>query len=157
MFHGLHRLDTDSSGYPEAGGVKRHSNHIPEPAPSVRNGGFVYAPFVCFDLPVLIARRVHVGSFLSEGEAGAFTLACSALCVVGAVQVVRPAFVFGKNGSTDAKWYRRSMTSFVTSYLFGESLAIGCAVVTVVMQAGAYVSLRSLQKVPHLVVMNYFC
>jgi drug/metabolite transporter (DMT)-like permease len=78
------------------------------------------------------------------------------VCVVGAVLVVRPSFLFGKNGSTDAKWYRRSMTSFVTSYLFGESLAIGCAVVVVFMQAGVYVSLRSLQKVPHLVVMHYF-
>ncbi|KAE8896913.1 hypothetical protein PF005_g12390 [Phytophthora fragariae] len=93
--------------------------------------------------------------FLKE-KPGAFALGCSALCVVGAVLVVRPAFLFGKNGSTDAKWYRRSMTSFVTSYLFGESLAIGCAVVVVFTQAGAYVSLRSLQKVPHLVVMQYF-
>ncbi|KAE9043972.1 hypothetical protein PR002_g3063 [Phytophthora rubi] len=83
--------------------------------------------------------------FLKE-KPGAFALGCSALCVIGAVLVVRPAFLFGKNGSTDAKWYRRSMTSFVTSYLFGESLAIGCAVVVVFTQAGAYVSLRSLQK-----------
>ncbi|KAL4158496.1 hypothetical protein PRNP1_004272 [Phytophthora ramorum] len=85
-----------------------------------------------------------------------FTVACSVVCVAGAILVVRPAFLFGKDGSTDAKWYRRSMASFVTSSLFGESLAIGCAAVVVFMQAGAYVSLRSLQKVPHLVVMHYF-
>ncbi|UIZ29382.1 hypothetical protein KXD40_003413 [Peronospora effusa] len=93
--------------------------------------------------------------FLNE-KPGVFEVGCSMVCVVGAVLVVRPAFLFGKNGSTDTKWYRRSMSSFVTSYLFGEWLAIGCAVVVVCMEAGAYVSLRSLQKVPHLVVMHYF-
>ncbi|KAG1708993.1 hypothetical protein DVH05_022625 [Phytophthora capsici] len=97
-----------------------------------------------------------MAAFILKEKPGGFTVVCSMLCVIGAVLVVRPAFLFGKNGSTDAKWYRRSMTSFVTSYIFGESLAIGCAVVVVFTQAGAYVSLRSLQKVPHLVVMHYF-
>ena len=78
------------------------------------------------------------------------------MCVSGAVLVVRPRFLFGRDGSTDAKWYNRSMTSIVTSYLFGESLAIGCAIFVVLMQTGAHLSLRSLRKVPHLVVMHYF-
>ncbi|CAI5743211.1 unnamed protein product [Peronospora destructor] len=102
--------------------------------------------------PLLAAVLVN----LLDEKPGVFEVVCSVLCVVGAVLVVRPAFLFGKNRSTDTKWYRRSMTSFVTSYLFGEWLVIGCAVVVVFMEAGAYVSLRSLQKVPHLVVMHYF-
>ncbi|KAG7378743.1 hypothetical protein PHYPSEUDO_009719 [Phytophthora pseudosyringae] len=97
-----------------------------------------------------------MAAFFLKEKPGGFTVACSVLCVAGAVLIVRPAFLFGKNGSTDAKWYHRSMTSFVTSYLFGESLAMGCAVVVLFMQAGVYVSLRSLQKVPYLVVMHYF-
>ncbi|ETI51735.1 hypothetical protein F441_04980 [Phytophthora nicotianae CJ01A1] len=97
-----------------------------------------------------------MAAFFLKEKPGLFTVVCSVLCVTGAVLVVRPAFLFGKNGSTDAKWYHRSMTSFVTSYLFGESLAVGCAVVVAFMQAGAYVSLRSLHKVQYLVVMHYF-
>ncbi|RLN90514.1 hypothetical protein BBJ28_00011566 [Nothophytophthora sp. Chile5] len=85
-----------------------------------------------------------------------FTVGCTLVCVVGAVLIVRPTYLFGKDGSTDAKWYRRSISSWVTSRLFGEWLAISCAVLVVFAQAGAYVSLRSLQKVPHLVVMHYF-
>ncbi|RLN57891.1 hypothetical protein BBJ29_005866 [Phytophthora kernoviae] len=93
--------------------------------------------------------------FLKEKPSVA-TVGCAVVCIAGAVLVVRPAYLFGEKDSTDAKWYRRSMTSIVTSYLFGELLAISCAVVVVFMQAGTYVSLRSLQKVPHLAVMHYF-
>ncbi|RLN96402.1 hypothetical protein BBJ28_00014467 [Nothophytophthora sp. Chile5] len=85
-----------------------------------------------------------------------FTVGCALVCVVGAVLIVRPTYLFGKDGSTDAKWYHRSISSLVTSHLFGESLAISCAVLATFTQAAAYVSLRSLQKVPHLVVMHYF-
>ncbi|CAI5702411.1 unnamed protein product [Peronospora effusa] len=73
--------------------------------------------------------------FLNE-KPRVFEVGCSMVCVVGAVLVVRPAFLFGKNGSTDTKWYRRSMTSFVTSY-------------SVRRVVGYW-------KVPHLVVMHYF-
>lgn len=97
-----------------------------------------------------------MATFFLKEKPGVFTAVCSALCVAGAVLVVRPAFLFGKSGSTDAKWYHRSMASFVTSNLFGESLAVGCAVVVAFMQAGAYVSLRSLHKVEYLVVMQYY-
>ncbi|KAG7396685.1 hypothetical protein PHYBOEH_001914 [Phytophthora boehmeriae] len=93
--------------------------------------------------------------FLKE-KPSVSTAFCAAISITGAVLVVRPAFLFGAKDSTDAKWYRRSMASLVTSYLFGESLAIFCAVVVVITQAGAYVSLRSLQKMPHLAVMHYF-
>lgn len=93
--------------------------------------------------------------FLKE-KPSVLTAACAMACIAGAVLVVRPAYLFGQSGSTDAKWYRRSIASLVTSYVFGEALAIGTAVVVVCMQAGAYVSLRSLQKVPHLAVMHYF-
>lgn len=61
---------------------------------------------------------------------------------VGVICVVRPTFIFGNDHATAAT--------------DGSTFAIICALLGAASQSVAYVSMRRLQQVNYLVVINYF-
>ncbi len=69
-------------------------------------------------------------------------LGCAFLSFCGVICVARPSFLFGNQHTT--------------SKVDGSTLAIFCALLGAGCQAIVYVSVRKLQKLNFLIVINYF-
>lgn len=85
----------------------------------------------------------------------------AAVAFVGVVLVAQPTYIFGE----PKHWYSVPVTiplprmprfmRLLMAVMFGNAVAIVCAVASSASQALTFVGLRALKKVPHLAVMHY--
>lgn len=89
-----------------------------------------------------------------------FNLAAAVVAYAGVVFVAQPTFLFPQPTRWHLpftiplphapRWVRLAM-----AFMFGNAVAYLCAGVSAAAQTCVFVGLRSLQKVPHLVVLHY--
>lgn len=82
------------------------------------------------------------GSIVLNEKIDAINFGCALFSFVGVICVARPTFLFGEDHST--------------ADTDGSTFAIFCALLGAAAQSVAYVSMRRLQHVNYLVVINYF-